>query len=131
VAEGVVDWRSAQRGLALMQPQGEVTLFDRDGEHVLLRATGVTRFGFVFNGTSASLAYLGDVDDETGLGRVNLHFLTGEHFTLAKNVREYREVWWPERGIIYTRGGDAPAITFARVEIPCEMASESPWTCGF
>jgi hypothetical protein len=131
VAEGVVDWRTAQRGLALMLPQGEMTLFDRDGENLQLRAAGVTRFGFLFNGSSSSLAYLGDVDMETGLGQLTLHFLTGEHFRLAKNVREYREVWWPERGIIYTRGGDDPAIAFARVEIPCEMTSDSPWTCGF
>jgi hypothetical protein len=131
VAEGVVDWRSTQRGLALMRPPGEVTLFDRDGENLQLRAAGVTRFGFVFTGTSTSLIYLGDVDMETGLGQLELHFLTGEHFRLAKDVREYREVWWPERGILYTRGGDDPAIAFARVEIPCEMTSDAPWTCGF
>ena len=129
--DGVVDWRTSQRALAVLRPPGEVTLFDRDAENPQLRAAGVTRFGFVFGGTSTSLAYLGDVDMETGLGNLELHFLTGEHYKLAKNVREYREVWWPERGILYTRGGDDPEIAFARVEIPCEQTSDAPWTCGF
>jgi hypothetical protein len=131
VAEGVADWRSSQKALALLRSSGELTMFDRDGEHLQLRAAGVTRFAFFFTGTSQALAYLEEVDMETGLGRLSLRFLTGEHFILARNVREYREVWWPERGIVYTRGGDDPAIAFASVEIPCEMASESPWTCGF
>jgi hypothetical protein len=131
VAEGLADCPTTPGGAPLLHPPGEVTLFDRDLERLQLEAAGVTRFGFVFSGTSIALAYLGDVDAASGLGSLELQFLTGEHFRLAKDVREYREVWWPERGMVYTRGGDDPAIAFTRVEIPCEMTSESPWTCGF
>jgi hypothetical protein len=121
----------ASRGTAWLNDTGELTLTDRNAEGTLLRASGVTRMSFVFPGSSTALVYLSDVNLATGLGRLQLRFLTGESFVLARDVREYREVWWPERGVLYARGGAHPGIRFARVEIPCEMTSDAPWTCGF
>ncbi|HKU37624.1 MAG TPA: hypothetical protein VJR89_05735 [Polyangiales bacterium] len=132
VFEDLVDLRTVQqRALALLRPDNELELYDRDGENLLLKASGVTRFRFVFTGSSAALIYLSGVDMESGLGQLRLKFLTGEHFAVARDVRDFTEVWWPERGILYTRGGDKAGIEFARVEIPCEMTSDAPWTCGF
>jgi hypothetical protein len=97
-----------------------------------MRVQDVTRFSFVFPGSSAAIVYLSQVDSTTGLGRLDLQFITsGEQFSLARDVREYREVWWPERGMLYARGGSRAGIRFARVDIPCEMTSDSPWACGF
>jgi len=57
--------------------------------------------------------------------------LTGDHFVIADDVREFRDVWWPERGVLYAAGGDTPGIYFARVDIPCENTSETSFACGF
>jgi len=110
---------------------GELTLRDSNAEVTLLRAADVARFNFVFPGSSPAVVYVRQVDPGTGLGRLELKFLNGDAFSLAREVREYREVWWPERGIVYTRGGSLAGINFARIEVPCEMTSDSPWACGF
>lgn len=131
IVDRVVSLLNTSRATAWLQDAGELTLRDRDASGTLLTARNVTRFSFVFPGSSTALVYLSDVNVESGLGRLQLRFLTGESFVLARDVQEYREVWWPERGILYIRGGARPGIRFARVEIPCEMTSDSPWACGF
>jgi hypothetical protein len=110
---------------------GELTVRDQNAEQLLVREVGVSRFSFVFPGSSLAVTYVTDVDRVTGLGRLKLKFLSGDEFNLAREVREYREVWWPERGILYARGGSNPGVKFARIQIPCEMTSDSPWACGF
>jgi hypothetical protein len=110
---------------------GELTVRDANAEATLLRASEVARFNYVFPGSSPAIVYTRQVDRATGLGRMELKFLNGDAFTLARDVREYREVWWPERGILYARGGSRAGINFARIEVPCEMTSDSPWACGF
>jgi hypothetical protein len=50
---------------------------------------------------------------------------------LARDVREFEYVFWPERGLAYVTGGEDPGIRFARIEIPCEASSDAPWACGF
>lgn len=123
----VVPW---QRAIGWTVGQ-ELTVRDANAEATLLRAADVARFNFVFPGSSPAVVYVRQVDPATGLGRMELKFLNGDAFTLASDVREYREVWWPERGIVYARGGARPGINFARIEVPCEMTSDSPWACGF
>jgi hypothetical protein len=132
LAEGFADLNSTSKGVVfLREPGGELTLRDRDAQKTLFRAEGVTSYNFVFPGPSMALVYLENVDPATRLGRLRLLFLSGEEFVIANDVREYREVWWPERGILYARGGSRAGIRFARVDIPCEMTSDSPWACGF
>lgn len=126
-AESVVN---SQRGIAWLR-EGTLTVTDQNAEQVLVRDTDVARFSFVFPGQSQAIVYVTGLDRATGLGRLELKFLSGDEFQLAREVREYREVWWPERGILYARGGSNAGIKFARVEIPCEMTSDSPWACGF
>ena len=71
----------------------------RDNTRVLLKAQGLTptSFRFYFTGLDTALAYMSHVDPDTQLGRLELHFVTGEHFKIDEEVREFREVWWPER----------------------------------
>lgn len=85
----------------------------------------------VFRGKATAIAYLSDLDPETKLGRLQLHLLNGTHFELDQDVRQFQEVWWPERGIVYIKGGDKPGVNFARVDIPCETTSDTAWACGF
>lgn len=121
---------NAQRAIAWLQ-DGELTLRDQNAESTLLHAAAVSRFNFVFPGASPAIVYLTQVDPATGLGRLELLFLNGDAYSLAREVREYREVWWPERGILYARGGARAGIRFAHIELPCSMTSDSPWACGF
>jgi hypothetical protein len=88
-------------------------------------------YRFVFRGKASALAYLSHLDTDTRLGRLELQFLPGAHFVLDEHVREFSEVWWPERGLVYTRSGERAALNFARVEIPCETTSDTAWACGF
>jgi hypothetical protein len=120
-------------GLATLEADGTLLLRDRDTTRPLWRTRGVTaaNFRFVFGGEALALAYLADVDEETKLGRLELHMVSGEHFSITDEVREFREVWWPERGILFAQGGKDAAMRFARVDIPCEMLSSSPWACDF
>jgi hypothetical protein len=133
ISEELLELHIVSGGMAMLQSDGEFTLRGSDGVQVLLRAQGVTRssFRFVFSGKSSALAYISQVDAELGLGRLELHFLTGAHFEIADSVREFREVWWPERGILYATGGEHPSLSFARVDVPCETTSDTAWACGF
>jgi hypothetical protein len=119
--------------MAVLDAKGTLSLLRRDTLAVLMLAKGVPRSGFrfVFGGEAAALAYIHDADTDSGLGDLSLHFLTGEHFDIARNVREFREVWWPESGLLYATGGARAAMRFARVDVPCEKTSDSPWACGF
>jgi hypothetical protein len=69
--------------------------------------------------------------DERGLGHLQLYFLSGMHFDIASDVREFSPVWWPERGLLYAQSGEQPAMRFARVDVPCELSSATPWACDF
>ena len=133
VDEGVVGLSTDEGAMAVLKEDGAFSLRSRFDLHVLLRAKGVSRSGFrfAFGGSASALGYLRDVDPTTKLGQLELHFLSGEHFTLARDVREFREVWWPEPGILYAAGGSRPGIRFAHVDVPCEVTSDSPWACGF
>lgn len=130
VAENVDAVQQSSRTWLIFKA-GLMTVRDQNAEGVLLQADQVSRWNYVFPGSSPALAYLRAVDEDTGLGRLELQFISGDAFELARDVREYREVWWPERGIVYARGGSRAGIKFARIEIPCQMTSDSPWACGF
>jgi hypothetical protein len=119
--------------LALLQTDGTLSLLDRDATRLLWRANGVPSrgFRFVFNGNSTALAYRSQYDSTTMLGRLELQFISGEHFVVDQNVSEFHEVWWPEPGLLYARMGDDPAMMFGRVDIPCQVSSDTPWACGF
>jgi hypothetical protein len=99
-----------------------------------LRIEDVSAAGldYVFGSRARGLAYLTHRDAKTQLGRLELRFLElDEHFVIADDVREYRQVWWPERGLLYATGGARPGLHFARVEIPCEETADEPWACKF
>lgn len=117
--------------LAWLKANGEVTFADRNAAGIMHRASGVRSFRVLFERRAQGLTYITNFDEETGLGRLTLHLASGETFRIADDVREYREVWWPERGILYAQGGETPGIRFARIDLPCEMTSDSPWACGF
>ncbi|MET0389091.1 MAG: hypothetical protein ABW321_24170 [Polyangiales bacterium] len=130
---GVVDYRLVQEGVAALYDTGELVVSDRTLSRIMLRLTNVRpgHFRFVFSQKATAFAYRADVDETTGLGDLELHMLNGPHFSVAHDVREFQEVWWPERGILYATGGDDPGIFFARVDIPCESTSDTAWACGF
>jgi hypothetical protein len=121
---------NAQRAVAWLR-DGTLTVRDQSADGTYVQDDAVARFSFVFPGSSLAVTYLTHVDSMTGLGTLELRFLNGDSFTLAREVREYREVWWPERGILYARGGSRAGLKFARVQIPCSQTSDSPWACGF
>jgi hypothetical protein len=119
--------------VAVSYKSGEVTVLDRDLTHVILQLndTHGSYNSFVFNGKATGFAYLSNFDTDTRLGRLELHLLNGDHFIFGDDVREFGEVWWPERGLVFTRGGDQPGVYFGRVDIPCEATSDTAWACGF
>ncbi|HEX7481250.1 MAG TPA: hypothetical protein VF331_25840 [Polyangiales bacterium] len=133
IETGIAALSTYQNGMAVLKADGTFSLRRSDNMQVLVRAQGVPRSGFrfVFGANAAALAYLTRVDPGTGLGRLELHFMSGDHFVIASDVRELHEVWWPEPGILYAAGGARPGAYFARVDVPCEITSDSPWACGF
>jgi hypothetical protein len=130
VVSGADSIVNAQRAVAWLR-DGKLTVRDQSADATFMQDDAVGRFSFVFPGQSLAVTYLTNIDPMTGLGRLELRFLNGDSFTLAREVREYREVWWPERGILYARGGSRAGVKFARVQIPCSQTSDSPWACGF
>jgi hypothetical protein len=127
------DLSSYETALAITRSDQTLTLRDRDDLHVIWRSDGIRadRARFLFDGRATALAYLQHIDDATGLGELKVHFVSGEDFSIAKHVREFHEVWWPERGLVYATGGSDAAMRFARIDVPCEKVSDSPWACGF
>lgn len=133
LTRGVKRYTSSGNGIALLYDNGDLVLADGGLASEVLRVPDSqdATFNFVLGGKALGLAYLSHVHPETLLGTLELHLLTGEHYTLARNVREFEYVWWPERGLSYVAGGDDPGIRFARIDIPCEATSDAPWACGF
>jgi hypothetical protein len=88
---------------------------------------------FMFGESSTALGYLADVDPDSKLGHLELRFIdSGAQHSLASGVREFREVWWPETGIVYATGpGKNQGLWFARVDVPCEKTTDTPWACAF
>lgn len=133
LAKGLADITVTQNGLAVLTGSDELWITDPTLTQIVKKVPNArnSRYGFVFNGKSSAVVYLDGVDADTGQGSLELQFLNGQHISLDRDVREWTQVWWPERGIVYARGGDEPGIHFARVDIPCESASETAWACGF
>lgn len=119
--------------ISVLYGDGDLVVYDRMLGKELWRVQGVAGAParFVFRGKSSALAYLTHFDSQTRVGRLELHLLSGEHFVIDEGVREYSEVWWPERGLLYTKSGAGAGIKFARVDIPCESTSDTAWACGF
>lgn len=88
---------------------------------------------WMFGDSSAAIGYLSNVDPDTKLGRLELHFVEdGAHYNVAENAAELHEVWWPETGIVYATGpGKNEGLWFAHVDVPCEKSASSPWACAF
>jgi hypothetical protein len=107
----------------------------RSDRRVLHRASEVsaTSVRFMFGESSTALGYLARVDPDSKLGRLELRFMdTGAQYEIASGVREFREVWWPETGIVYGTGpGKNQGLWFARVDVPCEKTTDTPWACAF
>jgi hypothetical protein len=133
LTRGLRSWARAETALALLYESGELVLADGAIERAVLRVPNAlnSRFTFIMGGKALALVYLDDVDPETLLGSLEMHLLSGAHYTLARDVREFEYVFWPERGLAYVTGGKDPGIRFARIEIPCEASSDAPWACGF
>jgi hypothetical protein len=118
---------------AFLYKDGDLVLRNSNFSTEILRvpnSLGV-QSGFVFSGKASGYAYLSSFDPTSRLGRLELQLVNGDHFVLADQVRQFSEVWWPERGLLYTTGGDDPGLKFARVDIPCEATSDTAWACGF
>jgi hypothetical protein len=130
-ADNVISYGTAQGAIAIGTSDGALILRNSDSGAVLARAASVGHWTFVFNDKSSALAYISDADPQTKLGRLQLHFLSGDHFVIADEVREFGEVWWPERGILYAASGAKPGIRFTAVDVPCEATSDTAWACGF
>lgn len=132
IDDGIASLRAQDSALAVLKTDGTLSLRTRSNMREFMRVHGVKDSGyrFVFDGDSSALAYLSDLDDK-GLGRLQLYFLTGAHFEIARDVREFTPVWWPEQGLLYAQSGPVPGMRFARVKVPCELSSDSPWACGF
>lgn len=133
VAQGLLMVTATNNAFAILQDNGDLLVSNSlDAQKVLLRVPNAksSDYAFVFGGKTTALAYLSNVQDD-GMGSLELHFLSGQHLVLAPDVREWDPVWWPERGIVYAHGGDNPGISFARIDIPCESASDTAWACGF
>jgi hypothetical protein len=130
---GLRSWARAETSLALLYDTGELVLADGSIESVVMRIPNAlnSRFTFIMGGKALGLAYLDEVDPDTLLGSLELQQVSGAHYTLARNVREFEYVYWPERGIAYLEGGANPGIRFVRIDIPCEATSDAPWACGF
>jgi hypothetical protein len=133
LTRGLRSWARAETALALLYDSGELILADGSLERTVFRVPNAlsSRFTFIMGGKALGLVYLDDVDPVTKLGSLELHLLSGAHYTLAQDVREFEYVFWPERGLAYVTGGDDPGIRFARIEVPCEASSDAPWACGF
>lgn len=131
VDEGFASVRLYEDAIALVKTDGSLQLRDLGSLRELLSAQNVSNVRFIFGENDTALAYIENVDEQTGVGDLELHFLSGEHFSIAKDVREFREVWWPESGLVYAASGDEPGVYFSRVDVPCEKTSDSPWACGF
>ena len=131
--EGIEELRAFDNAMAMLKADGVLTLWLGNARELIHPTPGVRPggFRFVFDGDSAALTYISDVDQDTGLGRLQMQFLNGPHFDIAQDVREYGEVWWPEPGILFATGGSDAGMKFASVDIPCEMTSDAPWACGF
>ena len=133
LTRGVRGWSRAETAIALLYDSGDLVLADGALDRVVFTLSNAlnSRFTFIMGGKALGLAYLDDVDPETMLGSLELHLLSGAHYTLAQDVREFEYVFWPERGLSYVAGGDEPGIRFARIDVPCEASSDAPWACGF
>jgi hypothetical protein len=133
VADNVHSYQFSDSAVAVQYETGDLTLLDRTLTRIILQvpSSAEAPWGLVFGGKATGFAYMTQFDPERRLGRLELSLLEGGHFVLADNVREFREVWWPERGILYATGGDNPGVSFARVDIPCENTSDTAWACGF
>ena len=133
LTRGIRSWARQETAIALLYDSGELVLADGSLERIVFRLQNAasSRFTFIMGGKALGLVYLDDVDPETMLGSLELQLLSGAHYTLAPDVREFEYVFWPERGLAYVAGGKDPGIRFARIEVPCEASSDAPWACGF
>jgi hypothetical protein len=134
VREGVLTTYPIDDTIFAYFDTGDLVVFDQSFTKELFHAWSDPNGQWpdsAFGGKASALAYLSDFDRDTGLGRLQLHLLNGTHFELAADVRQFQEVWWPERGLVYIQGGDKPGVNFARVDIPCETTSDTAWACGF
>lgn len=133
--DGVVSTYPFDGGQYVRFESGDITLYDSNFSKELFRVWSPPEAphppDMVFGGKASALAYLSEFDLERKLGRLELQLINGTHFTLDRDVREFKQVWWPERGLVYSQGGDKPSLRFARVDIPCETTSDTAWACGF
>jgi len=133
LTKNIIGYQFVSEGVALLYADGELVVLDPSLQQVVLDLANArnSRFLFVLRGKAAGVAYLDEVDPDTRLGRLELQLMNGQHYSLAPDVREFTEVWWPESGVVYARGGEQAGIYFARLEVPCEVTSDTAWACGF
>lgn len=132
LTSGIVGYARSENAIAVQYDTGELILANGALDRVILRVDvpAQARYQFIMGGKALGLVYLGDIDPETNLGSLELQLLTGQHYTLAHDVREFEYVWWPERGLVHVTGGKDPGVHFVRIDIPCEASSDAPWACG-
>ena len=95
LATGLLALSAASNAFAILTADGELLVTDQpDTARVTWRVPNAqrSRYTFMFSGKTTALAYLMDVDTETGLGRLELHFLSGQHFVIAQDVREFQQM---------------------------------------
>jgi len=134
IADGVHAYQFSDSAVAVQYDTGDIVLLDHTLTRILLQMPSSVGapWALVFGEKATGFVSLTNFNPDTGLGRLELWLVVaGGHFVLADDVREFREVWWPERGILYATGGEHPGVRFARVDIPCENTSDTAWACGF
>jgi len=133
LARDIIGYQFVPEGVALLYSDGELVVLEPSLQNVVLdlKNARASHFMFVLRGKAAGVAYLEQTDPDTQLGRLELQLINGQHYSLAQDVREFTEVWWPESGIVYARGGAQAGIYFARLDVPCQVMSDTAWACGF
>jgi hypothetical protein len=98
---------------------GTLYLTERSKEATLEVARRVPVRGFRFSPADPILGYLTGFEPESGLARLEMLILaTGQRIVLDEEVAEFRETFWPSRGVLYSVRGEVDAgVRFAAVDV--------------
>lgn len=95
--------------------RGTLFVGDTSGKNLEEIATGVAPGGYDFLGNLEAIVYLRDFDTEAGTGILGVRVLgTGDTFDTGIRASEWRELAWPQPGLLYViPSGDRAGVWFA------------------